>query len=480
MSKTVNYPHLLSRVCNAPLAIEHRRLQPLLAFLGPRIGVDFHVPMEALSGESQKPARNFTKIPENIGVVDVAGPLVRRASGLDALCGMTSYEQIENDFMESITDPSKQAVLMLLDSPGGEVGGLFDLADLIYGQRGQKPIYAAVSEAAFSAAYALASACDQIFLTRTAGVGSIGVFTMHLDQSGFDKKEGVAFTYIFAGSKKVDGNPHEPLSTEAKDTIQSEVDRTYDLFAKTVARNRGLDARRVKNTEAGLFFGEDGVKNGLADEVGTVSEAIAAIQARLDKQAASSAPPRQADSIKSLPAAEAANLIKEKDDMKKIEDVASVQTTAADSEKECDEEATKGTKPKATDAPDDKKKPTDDDPEEDAKAKAADAKEVIFLCRVAKRPELAADLIDANLTLAEVRSKLLNAQVEEQRAPGAIGHHVSLTGANPTDQLDSMAKARAATTGKSYSAAYAEVMRENPKLYTQYLDSKDAAMSAKR
>lgn len=467
----INYPHLLNRVCNAPLAIEQRHLQPLLGFLGTRVGIDLKMPIEA-AAQAEQTAQNFGDIPENIGVVDVSGPLVRRASGLDALCGMTSYERIENDFMDAVTDPSKQAILMLFDSPGGEVGGLFDLADLIQAQRGQKPIYAAVSESAFSAAYALASACDRIFLTRTGGVGSIGVFTMHVDMSAMDEKDGLKFTYVFAGNKKLDGNPHEPLSGDARGTIQSEVDRTYDLFVQTVARNRGIDAKKVRGTEAGLFFGAEGIAVGLADDVGTVAEVVAAIQKEIQIKPLGGKRAESANEVNNR-AAEAANPTQEVPSTMTTEQAAALpKTQVAEETKKADdeqmEEIKKGNKKAA---------PL---PEEDDEEKCADPKEVIFLCKVSRRPELASEFIEKGSTLADVRKALLANQQQEQQQGGAIGHHVSLTGADPVNQLDSLAKARAASTGKSYSAAYAEVMRDNPKLYTQYLDMKDAVGGAKR
>ncbi len=140
-----NYFHLLNRICSAPLAIESRHLAPILGYLGTRMGIDFVIPIEAAAGAAQQERETFPNIPGNIGVVDVSGPLVRRATGMDALCGMSSYEQIEHDYIEALNDQSKQAIVMLFDSPGGEVGSLFDLADLIQANRGKKPVYAAVS-----------------------------------------------------------------------------------------------------------------------------------------------------------------------------------------------------------------------------------------------------------------------------------------------------------------------------------------------
>ena len=111
--------------------------------------------------------------------------------------------------------------------------------------RGAKPMWAVANDLAASAAYALASSADRIWLTRTAGVGSVGVFALHADQSGLDGQAGVKYTYIYAGEKKTDGNPHEALSKSAKADIQDEVDRENDIFLATVARNRGFAGANI-------------------------------------------------------------------------------------------------------------------------------------------------------------------------------------------------------------------------------------------
>lgn len=128
-----------------------------------------------------------------------------------------------------------------------------------------------------------------MFLSRTAGVGSIGVIALHADQSGKDAQEGVRYTAVFAGARKNDRNPHAPPSDEALATLQAEVDRVYGLFVAAVAQHRGLTPERVRATEAGLFFGQDAVAAGLADGLATREDALAQLTATL--AAASPAPP---------------------------------------------------------------------------------------------------------------------------------------------------------------------------------------------
>ena len=218
---------------------------------------------------------------QRIAVVPVLGPMVKRGSFLDSLFGFGNYEDVQARFDSALNDPSVDAILLEIDSPGGEAAGAFDLADKIYAARGSKPVWAIANDSAFSAAYAIGSAADKLFLTRTGGVGSIGVLAAHVDQSGYDEKQGVKVTTITAGARKNDFNAHEPLSEDAAGFLQAEVNRLYGLFVNTVSRNRSLSSDAIRATEAGLFFGDDAVKAGLADGVGTFESILQAFASTL-------------------------------------------------------------------------------------------------------------------------------------------------------------------------------------------------------
>jgi ClpP class serine protease len=178
-----------------------------------------------------------------------------------------------------------RGVILDVDSPGGEVGGLFDLVEQIQTIRGAsaKPLWAVANESALSAASAIASAADRLSVTRTGEVGSIGVVAVHIDESGADAKAGLAWTFVFAGDRKVDGNAHEPLSERARATIQADVDRLYTEFCALVAANRGLSPEAVRGTEAAIYRGTLAVRAGLADRLGTLDLAIAEMAAELDR-----------------------------------------------------------------------------------------------------------------------------------------------------------------------------------------------------
>ncbi len=271
-------PHLAARVVNAPLMVERARLETVLSVVGPRIGVETSgSPPEF---ESARETNGLAVTPNGIAVIPIIGTLVKRAGAIDAASGLLSYAVIEEMILEAATDPAVGGILLDVDSPGGEVGGVFDLADLIREAREVKPVFA-MTDDAFSAAYLLASAANRIYLSQTGGVGSVGVIAVHVDESERDAKEGRRFTTVFAGARKNDFSRHEPLSDGARNRLQSEVDRIYGMFVGAVARNRGMTEQAVRATEAGLFFGTEAVAAGLADQVGTLRDALAALTASL-------------------------------------------------------------------------------------------------------------------------------------------------------------------------------------------------------
>lgn len=274
-------PHLAARVFNTPLLIQRAKLEVILSVLAPKFELQT-LPPPQMGPPMPAPALANE---QGIYVLPIHGTLAQRAVGLDAMSGLTSYISIARRLDAALADDSVRGIVLEIDSPGGEAAGVFDLADKIRAASGVKPIWAVANDAAFSAAYALASATSRLFVTRTGGIGSIGVIALHVDQSQSDANAGLKFTPIHAGARKNDGTPHEPLTDEARGSIQTEVNRLYELFVLTVADQRGLSAEAVRKTEAALYFGQDAINVGLADRLGTLSDAVQQMHAELDAAA---------------------------------------------------------------------------------------------------------------------------------------------------------------------------------------------------
>jgi signal peptide peptidase SppA len=274
-------PHLTSRVFGTPLLIARAKLEVILGVLAPRIAGGTLEPPDP----ETDPAPLTSITVEKIAVVSVIGTLVSRSGYLDAASGLQPYGDIADAIAAAMDDASVRGVILDVDSPGGEVGGLFDLVEQINAIRSAnaKPLWAVANEGALSAAYAIACAADRLYVTRTGEVGSIGVVAVHVDESGADAKAGLAWTFVFAGDRKVDGNAHEPLSERARATIQADVDRLYSEFCGLVAANRGLSPEAVRGTNAAIYRGELAIRAGLADRLGTLDLAIAEMAAELDR-----------------------------------------------------------------------------------------------------------------------------------------------------------------------------------------------------
>lgn len=188
----------------------------------------------------------------------------------------TGYQYIERALARGLADANVKAIALVVDSPGGEVAGCFELGDKLFAARPVKPIRAFAADHAYSAAYALASAAGDIRVTRSGGTGSVGVVTAHVDWSGALAQDGIKVTFIFAGSHKVDGNPYEALPEDVKARIQERIDKIYAVFTSTVARNRKMEDEAVRATEALTFDAQDSVANGFADGIGALDEEMAA------------------------------------------------------------------------------------------------------------------------------------------------------------------------------------------------------------
>jgi signal peptide peptidase SppA len=293
-----NFPHLAQRMFNTPLAITPAKAEVIMAALADRLGVaHLFAGNDSVGGRqlafdqdderddysrrgAQDRDRGYDAV-DGIAIIPVLGTLVQKNNSLRPWSGMTGYDGIRAAFSMAIEDPDIQSIVLDIDSPGGEVAGCFDLADAIYDARGIKPISAILSESAYSAAYAIASATSKIYVPRTGGTGSVGVICMHVDWSEALGKMGCKVTFITYGERKADGHPEIPLSSEALKRFQADVDSTGELFVETVARNRGLSVAAVRATQATTFQGAAGVQVGFADAVMAPDAAFRTVRAAL-------------------------------------------------------------------------------------------------------------------------------------------------------------------------------------------------------
>ncbi|WP_375703712.1 S49 family peptidase [Bartonella sp. AD13SXNS] len=287
MVNNLDMPFLASRLFGVPHMLASTKLDIILNALAPRLFASEKFPIEAYSQgstEALRPPETYV-VQNNVAIIPVHGTLVRRGAWLGALSGLTSYEGLRASFREAMAQPDVKAVLLDIDSGGGEAGGIFDLVEEFQtlSKQYNKPIWAHANEFACSAAYAIACAASQIWVARTGVVGSIGVVCAHLDQSRADEKHGLKWTFVFEGDHKTHGNPHEPLSDTAQIKMQADCALLYEMFVDWVAKNRPLSADAIRDTKAETFIGTQALELGLADAQGTLAQALEALTASISQ-----------------------------------------------------------------------------------------------------------------------------------------------------------------------------------------------------
>ncbi|MCB1765828.1 MAG: S49 family peptidase [Candidatus Competibacteraceae bacterium] len=264
----IRHPHLAARIFNTPLLIHPAKLDAIVYGLGPRFGLDDPPQSDAYLTPSPKREPGGYRIVDGIAVIDVFGVLAHRTRMEADSSWIQGYDGLARQFAAALADPQAKAILLNIDSPGGEVAGAFQLADQIRAARGVKPIHAIAGDLAASAAYLIASAADTLSVTRTGEVGSIGVVMCHVDFSGALAQEGIRVTSIYAGAHKVDGNPYQPLPAGVQADLQAQVDHYYGLFVDAVVASRkGVTPESIRATEARVFTAEQAVHMGLADMI---------------------------------------------------------------------------------------------------------------------------------------------------------------------------------------------------------------------
>jgi signal peptide peptidase SppA len=224
--------------------------------------------------------RPSERVAGSIAVLPLFGTIFPRANMFTDVSGATSAEMFGRRFDELLNDATVGAIVLDVDSPGGQVPGIEELSTKIFEARGTKPIIAVANHLMASAAYWIGTAADELVVTPSGEVGSVGVFAIHEDVSESLLKEGVKVTVISEGKYKTEGNAYEPLSEEARAALQTRVAEVYERFVQAVARNRGVKASEVRSGfgEGRTVGARQAVKMNMADRVETLDDTIARLQ----------------------------------------------------------------------------------------------------------------------------------------------------------------------------------------------------------
>lgn len=213
-----------------------------------------------------------------VAVLPLFGVMAHRMSMMTEISGGTSTEAFGLAFRRLIEDPSVSAVVFDVDSPGGSVFGMEELGNEIFRARGLKPIIAVANATMASAAYFVASQADEILVTPSGMVGSIGTLAVHVDRTKQASDAGVKVTFITSGGLKArEGNDLVPLDDEVRASMQRKVDAYYDAFVRAVARGRGIKADAIRNGigDGRVLTATDAKAAGMVDGIATLDSVIA-------------------------------------------------------------------------------------------------------------------------------------------------------------------------------------------------------------
>lgn len=292
------FARVAGRLFNSPLMLRPEKAEMLCAALVDRLGIQ---KLDTIDGttlaaaqlrqkagdwmdeEPASPARRQYVIEQRVARISIDGTLVHKLGGVSPYSGLVGYDCLDKVIADAQSNKEVGAILLDIDSPGGEVAGCFDFARKLRkmgASNGGKPIVAFANEMACSAAYAIASSCDAVMTTQTGQVGSIGVWTMLVDMTKGRTKNGISATMIRAGERKARGGPYEEADEATFTKLQGWVDETWDIFCGHVADTRPISAAAVKALEGDWFTGNDALGLGLVDAVDTPEAIFDAVAQR--------------------------------------------------------------------------------------------------------------------------------------------------------------------------------------------------------
>lgn len=281
----MKYEHIVTEVFRKPWAILPESFSIISQMIALRVSgerLTEHQVREALApSRAAAAARGNGGNYGAVAVIPIRGVISHRTGLMSQISGGTSVEKLRSSFRQAVADSSIKAIVFDVDSPGGSVEGVPELADEILKSRSHKKTVAIANGMAASAAYWLASAAGEMVVTPSGQVGSIGIFVAHEDLSKMMDQAGVKVSLISAGKYKTEGNDYEPLSDEARAELQSKVDAFYEMFVKSVARGRGSSISGVLKGfgQGRMVLAADAVKQDMVDRVATMDETLARLGA---------------------------------------------------------------------------------------------------------------------------------------------------------------------------------------------------------
>lgn len=229
----------------------------------------------AVTGSAMPKRGAEMRVEKGVAVIPISGVIAQRANAVGQLSSDvgTSVEHIRRDLQAAMADDAVQAIVLDVDSPGGSVAGLEDLANEIRAARDRKPIVAHTDATMASAAYWLACQADRIVATKDAMVGSIGVIASFLDDHRMLANRGLDPVVVKSVPGKGGVQSNGSFGDADRADLQREVDAFHRVFVEAVAAGRRIsvedanklaDGRAYRGVEAHQLRYVDGIESSQA------------------------------------------------------------------------------------------------------------------------------------------------------------------------------------------------------------------------
>lgn len=275
----MHYERILTAVCSQPWAIDLATGQRLAAILTRRLDGRPADPLalEAAAGiKAERERRKPRRASGGVSVIPLHGVMVQRADWFMQVCGMLSTEQVGQLVDAAADDDGVEAIVLDIDSPGGSVFGTHELAGKVAAAGKRKTVIGVANAMAASAAYWVGAQATELVVTPSGMVGSVGVYSMHVDRSGQLEDAGLKVTLVASTPEKVAGHEFGPLDDLGMADRKETVEGYYRQFLSAVAKGRKTTTAAVQETfgKGGMVLAAEAVKRGMADKVGTLDDVL--------------------------------------------------------------------------------------------------------------------------------------------------------------------------------------------------------------
>lgn len=203
---------------------------------------------------------------DKVVMIGLSGVITSEATGPEVI----NDDDVDKQLDQAVDDDNVVAVILDLDTPGGEVVASDNINRQVQKvRRARKPVVALMNATAASGGYYIAAASNEIVANSETLTGSIGVILTVFNVEGAASKLGIEEIVIKSGPHKDIASPFRPIPPDEQKILQDLVDQSYARFIDVVARGREMESAKVRELADGrIYSGAQAQRLGLVDRLG--------------------------------------------------------------------------------------------------------------------------------------------------------------------------------------------------------------------